>query len=88
LAPSFDTGGWFARDAAVLRRAGAALLDPSSRQPAHLRRLLVATDAFALAEESTSRALYGAMSAKIDQARAGEQVAGGQLALTTWCLIQ
>ncbi|KAI3424947.1 hypothetical protein D9Q98_008329 [Chlorella vulgaris] len=67
LAPSFDTGGWFAGDAAVLRRAGAALLDPSSRQPAQLRRLLVATDAFALAEESTSRALYGAMSAKIDQ---------------------
>ena len=69
LAPSFDTGGWFARDPAVLRAGGAALLDPASRRPAALRRLLVATDAFALADGATAQALYDALSTRIDQAR-------------------
>lgn len=67
LAPSFDTGGLFARDPAVLRRAASVLLQPTARRPTALRRLLVATDAFALTEEGTSRALYGALSACIGQ---------------------
>jgi len=69
LAPSFDTGGWFARDSMVLRRAGEVLLDPSTRRPAQLRRLLVAADAFALAQEDTAQALYEALSAKIEEVR-------------------
>ncbi|KAI7841639.1 hypothetical protein COHA_004659 [Chlorella ohadii] len=67
LAPSFDTAGLFARDPAVLRRAASVLLDPATRRPAALRRLLVATDAFGLAEEGTNRALYDALSARIGQ---------------------
>lgn len=67
LAPSFDTGGWFARDAGVLRAVGGVLLDGGSRRPAQLRRLLVAADAFGLAEEATTKALYDALSPKIDQ---------------------
>lgn len=67
LAPSFDTAGLFARDPSVLRRAGSVLLNPASRWPAALKRLLVATDAFELAEEATSRALYDALAARIDQ---------------------
>lgn len=53
----------------MLRAAGSVLLDPSSRQPAQLRRLLVATDAFALAEEATVAALYAALSARIEEVR-------------------
>lgn len=84
LAPSFDTAGWFARDAGVLRRAGSVLLEPASRRPAQLRRLLVAADAFALAEEATVRALYDAVSAKIEQVgwcRGGQREGLSQLAL-------
>lgn len=45
LAPSLDTAGWFARDAAMLRRVGAVLL-PAVAPPAP-RRLVMADDAFA-----------------------------------------
>lgn len=44
LAPSFDTIGWFARDAERLRRAGELLLGADSAAPA--TRLVIATDAF------------------------------------------
>jgi amidase len=46
LAPSFDTLGWFAPDAALLRKAGEVLL-PDGGTPAP-RSLMVAEDAFAL----------------------------------------
>jgi amidase len=56
LAPSFDTVGWFARDAGRLRRAGDALLgEDSAATP--LSRLLRADDAFALAAPEAERAL-------------------------------
>lgn len=89
LAPSFDTGGLFARDPAVLRRAACVLLQPGTRRPAALRRLLVATDALALAEEGTSRALYDALSACINQvglrwAAASPWVHAGA-AVRQWC---
>ncbi len=46
LAPSFDTVGWFARDAATLAKAGAALLD-ATMPPAHgFARCAIAIDAF------------------------------------------
>lgn len=67
LASSFDTAGLFARDPGVLRRAGSVLFDPATRRPTALKRLLVATDAFQLADEPTSRALYEALAARIDQ---------------------
>jgi amidase len=47
LAPSFDTIGWFARDAGLMRRIAEVLLPPS---PAFIpKRLMIATDAFAAA---------------------------------------
>ncbi|GLC35083.1 hypothetical protein PLESTM_000277700 [Pleodorina starrii] len=67
LAPSFDTAGWFARDASVLRAAGSVLLDPASRGPTRLGRWLVARDAFALADPSTGRAIYDSLSANFPQ---------------------
>jgi amidase len=48
FAPSYDTIGWFARDAAVLAAAGTALL-PEQRTPA-ITKLLFARDAFALVD--------------------------------------
>ncbi len=57
LAPSFDTVGWFAREAGLLRRAGAVLLNGSADTAPPPSRLLIAEDAFALAEEPARAAL-------------------------------
>lgn len=55
LAASFDTVGWFAREAGTLRRVGDVLLPPgSSFQP---KRLLIAADAFAFAGHEITAAL-------------------------------
>ena len=56
LAASFDTAGWFARDAAVMQRVGAVLLreEPDNALPA---RLLIAQDAFDVAGPGASAAL-------------------------------
>mmetsp|Transcript_39155 Transcript_39155/g.92738 ORF Transcript_39155/g.92738 Transcript_39155/m.92738 type:complete len:344 (-) Transcript_39155:430-1461(-) len=63
LAESFDTVGWFARNATVLRLAGQALLGP---QPGAAKldrcRWIVATDAFDLADDETRQAVYDALS--------------------------
>ena len=60
FAPSFDTAGWFARDAALFARVGRVLLadDTPARSPA---RLLVATDAFQHANAETAAALAPAV---------------------------
>jgi len=55
LAPGFDTCGWFARDADLLARVGAVLLDETvAGTPG---RLLLAQDAFAHALPDTAAAL-------------------------------
>jgi len=55
-APSSDTTGWFARDAATFARVCAIMLDEAI--PADLpRRLVVASDAFAVADPSAAVAL-------------------------------
>lgn len=48
FAPSFDTVGWFCREAALLHRVGEVLLGPGEPPPS--TRLLVADDLFALAD--------------------------------------
>lgn len=60
LAPSLDTCGWFARDAGVFERVGRVLLkdDAPARTPA---RLLIAKDAFALADPGAADALEPAL---------------------------
>jgi amidase len=55
-APNFDTIGWFARDAETFARVGAVMLPPGS-EVARPRRLVVAEDAFALAEPAVRQAL-------------------------------
>jgi len=55
LGPSFDTCGWFARDAATLARVGEVLLGREAAAPP--RGALVARDAFALADAEVAAAL-------------------------------
>jgi len=55
-APSSDTTGWFARDAATFARVSAVMLGEAI--PANLpSRLVIATDAFGLADPATAAAL-------------------------------
>jgi amidase len=55
FAPSLDTIGWFARDAAMLRRVGALLLPEGSAPP--VKTLLLARDAFALTDRDVAGVL-------------------------------
>ncbi len=57
LAPSFDTVGWFARDAALLARVAALLLNREAVASFEPRRLLLAEDAFALLDPAVRTAL-------------------------------
>jgi amidase len=59
LAKSFDTVGWFARDATLMLRVGEALL--SSGRDFALKRLLIADDAFAFAGAEIGAALAAAV---------------------------
>ncbi|WP_430913890.1 amidase [Methylobacterium sp. sgz302541] len=59
FAPSYDTIGWFARDAETLAKVGAVLL-PGGRRAAPVTRFLVAEDAFDLADEAVGEALRAA----------------------------
>lgn len=51
-------GGFFARNAEVLRRAGDVLLNPATRSDVQLKRWLVAKDAFDLADGAASKAIF------------------------------
>ena len=61
-APSYDTIGWFARDAATFARVGEVLFQSKTPDEAP-RRLLIAEDAFELADESVVKALQPALDA-------------------------
>jgi amidase len=50
FAPSYDTVGWFAREAEVLGLVGETLLDPLPEVEGPLRRLVLVRDAFAMAD--------------------------------------
>lgn len=62
FAPSFDAVGWFAREPTILESVGTVILDPRAevgdRGP---RRLLIASDAFAMVDTEVSRALAPAV---------------------------
>jgi amidase len=83
LAPSFDTCGWFARDAGVFERVGRALLRDAApaRAPG---RLLVAQDAFAFAEEEALAALKPALERVAALLGTPEKVTVGDDSLTQW----
>lgn len=60
LAPSYDTLGWFARDAETFARVGAVIFGTSSPATPP-RRLLIAEDLFDVAEPAVRQALSGAI---------------------------
>lgn len=57
LAPSYDTVGWTAPDAAVMARVGDVLLPGGQSDPSSSVRLLIADDAWALANTEVRSAL-------------------------------
>jgi len=70
FSPSYDTVGWFSKDAELFERVGRVLLadDAPAATP---RRLLVGTDAFARALPATGEALRDAL------ARVADAIGGG-----------
>jgi len=83
LAPSFDTIGWFARDAALLQRIGEVLL--ADRPPAPPPpRLLIADDAFALVDETSQAPLQRAVAKLATMTQAVEHIKVCQTSWETW----
>ncbi|MDF2764545.1 MAG: amidase [Rhodospirillales bacterium] len=78
LAESFDTLGWFARDALLLARVGAVLLGPDAAGW-HPRRLVIAEDAWAVADRALREALSPARKALESKLGAAETVTVGRL---------
>ena len=89
-APSFDTAGWFARDAATFTRVCEAALretapDAASAAPA---RLLVARDAFAFAEPAVDGALREVRSRLAGLAGAVTDITVAPPGLSVWARAQ
>lgn len=83
LAPSLDTAGWFARDAAIMERVGSVLLseEPDDTVPA---RLLLAQDAFELAGHSATSALQRGLDRVCDLLGKPEKVTVSNQGLNEW----
>ncbi|MGD1879315.1 MAG: amidase [Kiloniellaceae bacterium] len=85
LAPSCDTVGWFARDAAMLRRVGGVLLGGKTGDAGRFRRLLLAEDAFALAVPVAQAALAPLVERLEQRVTPGEKIpAAATDALLDW----
>ena len=83
LAPSFDTCGWFARDAGIFERVGRTLLRDDAPAP-HPARLLIAQDAFEVAGETVSHTLRSALDKVAALVGKSEPVTVGDEPLTRW----
>ena len=83
LAPSFDTCGWFARDAGFFERVGRTLLcdDTPAPRPA---RLLIAQDALDVAGEIVAHALRSALDKVAALVGSPEPVTVANEPLTRW----
>ena len=83
LAPSFDTCGFFARDAGVFERVGRALLRDDTPMPPPAR-LLIAQDALELTGETVTYALQSALDKVAALVGTPEPVTVGDEPLTLW----
>jgi amidase len=83
LAPSFDTCGWFARDAGVFERMGRTLLCDGAPAP-RPARLVIAQDAFEIAGEAVAQALQAALDKVAALVGITEFVTVGDEPLTRW----
>ena len=89
-APSFDTAGWFARDADTFLRVSEAVLDevgppPGSASP---ERLIVARDGFAFAEPGVAESLRGVRSRLCAIARETVETTLAPQGLSVWARAQ
>jgi amidase len=82
LSSSFDTAGWFARDAELLERVGRVLL--GGERAATPGKLLIAQDAFQLAGAAISEALQPALERVQKQFGASERVTVAREGLPQW----
>ncbi len=82
-APSYDTIGWFARDPDTFHRVGEILLD-SSGDPTVPSHLVIAEDAFDLAEPETRTVLMAAVEAIAGQFQSVVTVRLSPTDLTDW----
>ena len=89
-APSFDTAGWFARDAATFLRVTEAALDEGAPAAASVApaRLLVARDAFAFADPAVTAALRGTRTRLAALAGAAADVTVAPPGLSVWARAQ
>jgi len=83
LAPSFDTCGWFARDALLFEQVGRVLLREEGTASTPLK-LLLAGDAFDLAGEAVAQALKPAIAQLQALIGAPEVVTVGDEPLSQW----
>ena len=83
LAPSFDTCGFFARDAGVFERVGRALLRDDTPMPLPAR-LLIAQDALELTGETVTYTLQSALDKVAALVGTPEPVTVGDEPLTLW----
>lgn len=81
-APSFDTAGFFAADPDTFARAGDVLLPPG--EPGTVDEILVADDAFALADDSVRDALRPAVARVAAAVGASRSVVLAAEGLETW----
>ena len=83
LASSFDTVGWFARDARTLARAGDVLL-PADCSGIALNRFYIARDAFAIADDSIADVVRAAIARAALPVAAELDLAGDLGGLPEW----
>ncbi len=81
--PPFDVIGWLARDGAVFEKVGRVLLGDDGLAPAP-RRMLVATDAFALVDGRVAEALAPALGRVADLLGARAEIAVSAEGLPDW----
>ncbi|GAB2176491.1 amidase [Dongia sp. agr-C8] len=84
LAPSFDTVGWFARDAALLAKVGDVLLPEDRVQDQLGRAVLIPTDAWALADPEVRAVLWAALDRLVLPPRQEIDLAGPTGGLDVW----
>jgi len=83
MAPTFDTAGWFVRDAKLMPTLGGLLLQGQARvQP--ITRVLIALDAFALADPEVRTALHTRLRALSAQLPALEPIQLAPLGFDIW----
>ncbi|WP_338131251.1 amidase family protein [Cohnella rhizosphaerae] len=83
LASSFDTVGWMARDARTLRLVGEALIGDAVNDAGEFGRLLVAEDAWEIAEDGCRQALRASLD-EWDRKMEAQTIALSPTGLADW----